>query len=104
VPGIQGSEATGGVQGSFGQAGTGGFSKRFGAPAAWFKGGPSAGLAREAANRGRVGAGGDAAALSGGGEISPVLAGPSSGLEGGGKNDEEWQRILQAVMAKRFQQ
>lgn len=104
VPGITGSETTGGVQGSFGQAGSSDFSKRFGLPAAWFKTGPTAGLGREAANAGRgvLGKGG-AGSIGGGSEVVQNVQGPTAGLEaGGGKNDEEWQRILQAVMKQRF--
>ena len=106
VPGIKASEATGGVQGSFGQAGSSQFSKRFGLPAAWFKGGPTAGLAREASNRGREVLGRDRAGSVGGGYgaetvgVAPV--GPSMGGEGGGKSDEEWQRIIQAALRNRF--
>lgn len=106
VPGIKGSEATGGVQGSFGQAGDAGFSKRFGLPAAWFKGGPTAGLAREASNRGRQVLGKDRAGTVSGSygaeTVGAAPAGPSSGGEGGGKNDEEWQRLMQAVLKNRF--
>jgi hypothetical protein len=102
VPGIQASEATGGVQGSFGQAGDAGFSKRFGQPASWFKGGPTAGLGHERANVGRdllgkIGAGGGV----GGTTVSNAVS-PSQGSEGGGENDEEFQRMLRAVMAQRF--
>lgn len=107
VPGVRGSETTGGVQGSFGQAGSAGFSKRFGLPAAWFKGGPSAGLAREGANVGRgvLSKGSVGGGVGGfGAEVAPVApVGPSQGTEGGGKNDEEWQRILQAALRNRFQ-
>jgi len=105
IPGIAGSEATGGVQGSFAQAGTGGFNKRFGLPAAWFKGGPSAGLAREAANRGRVGAGGQGfnPGIAAGAETVASVAGPSTGSVGGGQNDEEFQRLLKQVLQNRFQ-
>jgi hypothetical protein len=106
VPGIKGSEATGGVQGSFEQAGTGGFNRRFGLPAAWFKGGPTAGLAREASNKGRSLLGKERAGQVSGGfgaetvGVSPT--GPSQGLEGGGKNDEEWQRLIAQVLKSRF--
>jgi hypothetical protein len=105
VPGVQASDVTGGVQGSFGQAGTAGFSRRFGMPAAWFRGGPTAGLAREAGNRGRGILGRERAGQVSGGygaETVANLAGPSLGEQGGGKNDEEWQRILQAAMRNRF--
>jgi len=105
IPGIAGSEATGGVQGSFAQAGTGGFNKRFGLPAAWFKGGPSAGLARESANRGRVGAGGQGfnPGIAAGAETVASVSGPSTGSVGGGQNDEEFQRLLKQVLQNRFQ-
>jgi len=106
IPGLTASDATGGIQGSFGQAGSSDFSRKFGLPAAWFRGGPTAGLGLEAANRGRVGIGGDRSALvggGGGGESVANVAGPSVGLEGGNKNDEEFQRIIQAVMRNRFQ-
>lgn len=107
VPGVKGSETTGGVQGSFAQAGDAGFSKRFGLPAAWFKGGPTAGLAREASNKGRgVLSKGQAGQVSGGYGAETVAnpgVGPSLGGEGGGKNDEEFQRMLRAVLQNRFQ-
>ena len=106
VPGIKGSEATGGVQGYFGQAGTSEFSRRLGLPAAWFRGGPTAGLAREASNRGRDVLGRDRAGQVSGGygaeTVGNAPVGPSMGSEGGGPNDEEWQRILQAAMRNRF--
>lgn len=102
IPGIVGSEATGGVQGSFGQAGTGGFSKRFGQPAAWFRGGPTAGLAREKANVGRGVLAKEGVGGVGGGSSVQNVSAPSSGMEGGGENDEEFQRLMQAVMAQRF--
>ena len=106
VPGIKGSETTGGVQGSFEQAGSAGFSKRFGLPAAWFKGGPTAGLAREASNRGREVLGKDRAGQVSGSygaeTVSAAPVGPSAGGEGGGKNDEEWQRLIAAVLKNRF--
>lgn len=107
VPGIKGSETTGGVQGSFAQAGSSEFSKRFGAPAAWFRGGPTAGLAREAGNSGRAVLGKERAGQVSGGygaeTVGNAPLGPSLGEEGGGKNDEEWQRLIQAVLKNRFQ-
>lgn len=106
VPGIKGSEETGGVQGSFEQAGSAGFSKRFGLPAAWFKGGPTMGLAREASNKGRAVLGKDRAGTVSGSygaeTVGAAPAGPSSGAQGGGKNDEEWQRLMRAVLQNRF--
>lgn len=106
VPGVKGSEATGGVQGSFEQAGSAGFSKRFGLPAAWFKGGPTAGLAREASNRGRTVLGKDRAGQVSGSygaeTVNAAPTGPSMGGEGGGKNDEEWQRLIAAALKNRF--
>jgi len=101
VPGIAGSDVTGGVQGSFAQAGSGSnFSRRFGSPANWFQAAskPSAGgdrfSNRDATTRGT--------SVSGGGETVQNLAGPSTGEVGGGPNDEEFQRILRAVLAQRF--
>jgi hypothetical protein len=103
VPGIQASDTTGGVQGSYQQAGTGDFGRVFGGePAEWFRGGPRAELARERSNvgrdlLGRVEAGGG---VGGSTSVNPVA--PSLGEVGGGENDEEFQRVLQEVMRQRF--
>lgn len=108
VQGIEQSESTGGVRGSFGQAGDAGFSKRFGSPASWFKGagqkgGASAGVMAELANKGRGILGrGRAGASAGGGVTVPNVAGPSEGAVSGGANDEQWQRILAEVLNQRF--
>lgn len=104
--GVLGSETTGGVQGSFAQAGTSDFAKRFGgdSPAVWFRnantkgavapGGPNAGRA----NVGGVGNVGSAI------PSETAMGGPSLGGEGGGKNDEEWQRFIAEVARLRFGQ
>lgn len=106
VQGIGQSEATGGVRGSFGQAGTTGFTKRFGTPAAWFKGAgekPKTGFMNELANKGRGILGRQSAGSSAGGGVTvPVVQGPSAGTESGGPNDEQWQRILAEVLKQRF--
>jgi len=106
VPGIAGSDVTGGVQGSFAQAGSGSnFSRRFGSPANWFQAAtkPMRGGSNDTANRfGDRTATTRGSSLAGSGEMVQSLAGPSTGEVGGGPNDEEFQRILQAVLAQRF--
>lgn len=108
VQGVKESAATGGVQGSFAQAGDAGFSRRFGTPASWFKGagqkgGASAGILSELANKGRGILGRQGAGSSAGGGTSvPVVQGPSAGAVSGGQNDEQWQRILAEVLKQRF--
>jgi hypothetical protein len=100
--GLETSAATGGLAGSFAQVGDTNFAQRFGGqnPAVWFR---NFGQQRqnEQANVGRgnvdkVGNAGGAIPSEG------PMGGPSMGSEGGGKNDEEWQRFMQEVARLRF--
>lgn len=100
IQGVQASDVTGGVQGSFAQAGSGDFQRRFGntGPAAWFRnaargpGGPP-GQDRRATTQG--------GAVLGGG-VAPT--GPDAGAaEGpGGGQDAEWERFMREVQRQRF--
>jgi hypothetical protein len=101
VGGVQASDVTGGVQGTFGQAGTADFSRRFGssgqdAPATWFRRQANPG-ANAQANLNRV-TGGQTA--GGQGPAAPAIA--NSEDAGGSPQDEEWQRFMNSVMAQRF--
>ena len=95
------------MQGSFAQAGGREFAQKFGgsAPAVWFRnmlrgastgGGAVPQLSRQAASR--------AGGVAGGAipSVSAIPTGPSEGGMGGGPQDEEWQRFMQAVLAQRF--
>ena len=102
--GLEASTATGGLEGTFAQVGNSNFAQRFGGtnPAVWFRNfGQS--QRNDAANAGRGNAGGNG---NSGGAIpseGPV-GGPSTGAEGGGKSDEEWQRFMREVQRLRFGQ
>lgn len=108
VSGVQGSEATGGVQGSFGQAGSADFAKRFGGsgPANWFRNASRAGAVGASgapggmnpnAGRGNTAVGG----TTGGGSVQTIPE-PSMGPSSGSAGDEEWQRFMQQVLKNRF--
>jgi hypothetical protein len=100
IHGVQSSDVTGGVQGSFGQAGTSEFSRRFGTgagPANWFRNvgrGPASapGQSRDATTRG--------GAVLGGG-VAPVAPDIPGDGPGGGQ-DAEWQRFMREVQRQRF--
>ena len=95
ISGVSSSDVTGGVQGSFGQAGTADFSRRFGTgqgPANWFRNAASQG--RPIDTRRATTAGGS---LAGGAPTPPPLAG---GQPDG--QDAEWQRFMQEVTRQRF--
>jgi hypothetical protein len=107
--GLQGSDVTGGLQGTFDQAGTAKFAQKFGGinPAVWFRN-----FVREGAPglQGSIpGQSSRAATTRGGGAsggaiptVSAVAQGPEGGMEGGGTQDEEWQRFMRAVLQSRF--
>lgn len=107
VQGLQASAETGGVQGSFGQAGTSNFSQRFGSqePATWYRrqagvgqGSPEFQSRLASMRGGAQAAGGDT-----GGAQAAINA--SLGESAGGRpQDEEWQRFMQAVQQQRFKQ
>lgn len=108
--GLVGSETTGGLKGSFAQAGDADFARRFGgdSPAVWFRNfgregqrgrGPGTimpGDNRNATTRGGGQSGGAIPA------VSAIPPGPQGGPEGGGKQDEEWQRFMRSVIQQRF--
>ncbi len=109
VEGLVGSEATGGLRGTFQQAGTRGFAQKFGGenPAVWFRkfaqeGKAPAGMNKQllsdrgATTRGGASAGGAIPQVSSIADGSGVI-----GAQNGG-NDEEWQRFMRAVNAQRF--
>lgn len=105
IAGVKESEATGGVKGSFGQAGEAGFSRRFGSPAAWYKGAgqsdPS--VMADIANKGRGILGRkNAGAGVGGGVTVPVVGAPSQGASSGNSVDEFWDRVIRETLRKRF--
>lgn len=109
VQGIKESQATGGVQGSFAQAGSAGLSKRFGSPAAWFRGAGDPNqraavqaLGADLANRGRTVLGKGSAGASSGGSVVPVNNGPSLDAVADDKQNIDWQRLIQEVMKQRF--
>lgn len=107
VQGVQQSEATGGVRGTFAQAGSSGLTKRFGSPAAWFRGAQSnpAGaqaLMAEVANRGRGVLGRQSSGSNTGGSVVPVSSGPSLDPMANDKQNIDWQRLLAEVMKQRF--
>lgn len=105
LEGVNASDVTGGVQGSFGQAGTSGFSRRFGTgqgPASWFRnisrGRPEGGRTnpvvqgyRDATTRG--------GSVIGGAAPPPPMGGEE--MAGGGQ-DAEWQRFMREVTRQRF--
>lgn len=100
--GLQASDATGALQGTFAQAGNQNFAQRFGGqnPAVWFRNfGQQRQNEQANAGRGNVGNVGNA-----GGAIPSEgpMGGPSMGSEGGGKNNEEWQRFMSEVARLRF--
>lgn len=108
VQGVQSSDVTGGVQGSFGQAGTAGFANRFGsadnAPATWFR--RNASMAQPGGQgdfmkRIATSGSGSGAQTSGGGSGAAIDA--NLGV-GGQPGDEDWQRFMQAVIQQRFRQ
>lgn len=95
--GINASDTTGGVQGSFGQAGTADFSRRFGTgqgPANWFRNQAASGARGQIDPRRATTQGGS---LAGGAPTPPPLAG---GQPDG--QDAEWQRFMQEVTRQRF--
>ena len=105
VPGVQASDTTGGVQGSFAQAGTRGFGQRFGtqAPALWYRRNLESLGGHETFQQ-------QQSARSGGGVQGTSIPAPSSeaGDEGdsiGGRpGDQDYQRLLRQVMDNMFKQ
>lgn len=101
IEGVAASDVTGGVQGSFGQAGTSNFSQRFGSqgPAAWFRN-----PGRRAEAGGAIAP--DRGATTRGGAITsgalPPSVPESGGAPGRGGDDAEWQRFMQEVTRQRF--
>ena len=102
IEGVQGSDVTGGVRGSFAQAGTGGFNQRFGTnqPAQWYRqnleqlGGASS-LREQQSNRSGGGGGG--------------VPAPTTGVDdfGGQDPDEQgmkWEQFLRRVQGNMFGQ
>lgn len=97
--GINASDTTGGVQGSFGQAGTADFSRRFGTgqgPASWFRNLSSQGRGPIDSRRATTAGG----SVAGGGAPAPAPMDVASGQPDG--QDPEWQRFMQEVTRKRF--
>lgn len=107
MPDVRGSAATGGVQGSFAQAGTRGFQQRFGgnAPALWFR--RALGAATPDVQRSMIGArsGGTTAGAAGPTPGQPTgidAFGGGEGEPGGRPGDLEYQRFIQEVLSKMF--
>lgn len=99
ISGVQASDVTGGVEGSFGQAGTADFSRRFGTgqgPANWF---------RNLSSQGRGPIDIRRATTAGGSVVGSAArpAPPPLGTEkAGGGQDAEWQRFMNEVTRQRF--
>jgi len=100
----EGSAATGGVRGSFRQAGTQGFNARFGGntPALWYRrnlealsGSPTQARAQVAARSGSAG----------GGDIPAPSSAQTGGTDddvGGRPGDQDWEQFLRQVQANMF--
>jgi len=107
VEGVEGSQETGGVRGSFGQAGTAGFQRRFGGggPAEWYRRtlmqmNPS--VAKAARERSGTRGGGVTAGGSVAGPPTPYDSAPGDGDVGGRPGDADMQRLLAEAMRRMF--
>jgi hypothetical protein len=105
IEGVEGSSETGGVRGSFGQAGTRGFQRRFGGegPAQWYRrtlSQMSPGVARQARARAASRGGG----ISGGvGQSTPQpIVGGVEGDVGGKQGDADMQRLMAEALRRMF--
>lgn len=110
VEGVEGSAETGGVRGSFRQAGTSGFQKRFGggAPALWYRRTLEQ-MTPDVARGARGFAGGRSGSIAGGtAPVSPTadLAGANFSGEGGDRGgrpgDADMQRLLAEALRRMF--